>query len=82
MTKKIIDNDSSVKEFVITQTHTNAFLIKYVSNFEMDQNLVKKLKKELAAYLEPNLDVLLIRKDVIARSKSGKLKQFTSHVNT
>ncbi len=82
VTKKIIDNDSSVKEFVITQTHTNAFLIKYVSNFEMDQNLVKKLKKELAAYLEPNLDVLLIRKDVIARSKSGKLKQFTSHVNT
>ena len=82
VTKKIIDNDSSVKEFVITQTHTNAFLIEYVSNFEMDQNLVKKLKKELAAYLEPNLDVLLIRKDVIARSKSGKLKQFTSHVNT
>ena len=80
VTKKIIDNDSSVKEFVITQTQINAFLIEYVSNFEMDQNLVKKIKEELAAYLEPNLDVLLIRKDVIARSKSGKLKQFTSHV--
>ena len=44
-----------------------------------DSNEIKLNKIE--TYLEPNLQILFEKKEELKRSKSGKLKQFSSFVN-
>jgi phenylacetate-CoA ligase len=78
VTKSIIEDDGNVKEFVIKQTKIDSFEIEYVSETELNLEQIKKIKKAIELYLEPDLNFIFIRKDSLERSNRGKLKQFKS----
>lgn len=81
VTKSIIEDDGNVKEFIIVQTAIDAFTIEYVSTFILTSEQIQKIENAIALYLEPNLEFTFIRKESIARSHRGKLKQFKSLVS-
>lgn len=80
VTKSVIDDAANVKEFVIEQLTLNTFKIVYVSDDELSEENIADIHKAVIDYLEPNLKLTFERKTEIKRSKSGKLKQFTSHL--
>lgn len=80
ITKSIIEDDGNVKEFVIKQTKSDTFEIKYVSDNELNLAQIAKIQQAISLYLEPNLKFSFIRKAVLKRNKRGKLKQFKSMV--
>ncbi len=81
VTKNLIDENGSVKEFLVRQTSFNSFDIEYVSKEELNKYQISKIKDGIEKFLEPNLNINIQRKDFLQRSKSGKLKQFTSELN-
>lgn len=81
ITKSIIEDEGKVKEFVIKQTKIDTFDIEYVSGLELTKKQVDKIESSMELYLEEGLEINLIRKDKLARSISGKLKQFVSLVS-
>jgi len=81
ITKSIIEDDGNVKEFVIEQLTKQHFKIKYVSTNNLSEDKIKTIKKEMENYLEKGLDITFDRQDKLQRSISGKLKQFTTHIN-
>ncbi len=82
ITKSIIENDGNVKEFVIVQLQRDTFKIYYVSNLDITLDKTELIKKEMENYLESGLTVLFERQSILKRSKSGKLKQFSSLIPT
>lgn len=80
ITKSIIEDDGNVKEFVIKQTKTDTFQIKYVSETELNLAQIEKIEQAIILYLEPDLKFTFIRKTSLKRNKRGKLKQFKSMV--
>ncbi|GIZ08086.1 phenylacetate--CoA ligase family protein [Flavobacterium sp. UMI-01] len=82
VTKSIIEDDGHVKEFIIKQTQLDTFEIKYVSETELNDAQIQKIKKAIDLYLEPHLNFIFIKKEVLNRSKRGKLKQFKSALTT
>ncbi|WP_417212967.1 phenylacetate--CoA ligase family protein [Bizionia sp.] len=78
ITKSIIEDDGLVKEFIIQQTHLNTFKIMYVGVKVLSEEKMQQIRDEMTRYLEPNLTVIFERQEVLERSKSGKLKQFSS----
>jgi len=71
-------NTGIVKEIKAIQTALNAFEIHYASDSSLSEKQMDAVKNALYEYLEPNLNVKFYRFDQLKRSKSGKLKQFTS----
>ncbi len=82
ITKSIIEDDGNVKEFIIEQLTSSHFTIKYVSTLMLSEEKINTIKKEMENYLETGLDITFERLEKLQRSKSGKLKQFTSYLNT
>ena len=80
ITKSVIENDGNVSEFIVEQTHLDTFKISYVSKTELSEVEKLKIKNEVINYLEPNITINFERVKQLKRSKSGKLKQFTSQV--
>ncbi|WP_396173759.1 phenylacetate--CoA ligase family protein [Flavobacterium sp.] len=78
VTKSIIEDDGNVKEFVITQLKLDTFEIEYVSSIELTSIQIKKIEEAIQTYLEEGLTFIFTRKEILKRSKSGKLKQFQS----
>ena len=78
ITKSIIENDGLIKEFVIEQLKPDTFKIIYSGEKEISENKESEIKTEMENYLEKGLHIIFEKQDVIQRSKSGKLKQFTS----
>jgi len=78
ITKSIIEDDGNVKEFVIEQLQKDTFKINYVSALPLSEDKIKTITKEMTNYLEDGLTILFERKEQLERSKSGKLKQFSS----
>ncbi|MBT8394444.1 MAG: phenylacetate--CoA ligase family protein [Bacteroidia bacterium] len=81
ITKSIIEDDGNVKEFVIEQLTKSDFKILYVSTKELTESKKKRIVDEMEKYLEPGLNITFERQSKLVRSKSGKLKQFSSLVN-
>lgn len=81
ITKSIIENDGNVTEFIVEQSRLDTFKISYVSKTELSEAEKVIIKNEVIRYLEPNITINFERLDKLKRSKSGKLKQFTSHLN-
>ncbi len=81
ITKSIIENDGHVKEFVIEQHKKDTFKIIYVSAKTLSKEKKARITTEMENYLEKGLDIHFERQDLLKRSKSGKLKQFTSFIN-
>jgi len=80
VTKSIIEDAGSIKEFVIIQTHIDRFKIEYVSDHEFSASQVHKILSAIKIFVGKNLNVEIDRKSELIRNKSGKLKQFTSLV--
>ncbi|TXG37143.1 phenylacetate--CoA ligase family protein [Seonamhaeicola maritimus] len=81
VTKSIIENDGNVKEFIIEQHEINAFKILYVSDDILSNDKIKNITIEMEKYLEKGLTISFERQEQLVRSKSGKLKQFSSYLN-
>ncbi|MCB7481880.1 phenylacetate--CoA ligase family protein [Christiangramia sediminis] len=80
VTKTIIEDNGHIKEFVIIQTEMDEFKIEYVSKHEFTHDQRSKILEAIATYVGENLKIVFERKDILKRSRSGKLKQFTSHL--
>lgn len=80
VTKSIIEDDGNVKEFIVRQTKLDSFEIDYVSSVELSLEQIQKIEKAIAKYLEPGLHFAYNRKEVLERTKRGKLKQFQSMI--
>jgi len=80
ITKKLFNDEGKVKEFVITQTKRDTFVIEYVSEIEFTVAEIEVIQKVFSDFLEPGLHYIFIRKPFLERAKSGKLKQFRSLV--
>jgi len=78
VTKSIIEDDGNVKEFIVRQTKLDSFEIDYVSSVELTSEQIQEIEKAIAKYLEPGLHFTYNRKEVLERTKRGKLKQFQS----
>ena len=81
ITKSIIEDDGNVKEFVIEQLTKSNFKIIYVSANDLTGLKKKLIVNEMEKYLEAGLHITFERQSKLIRSKSGKLKQFSSLVN-
>jgi phenylacetate-CoA ligase len=82
ITKSIIEDDGNVKEFIIEQLKIDTFKIVYASAVDISENKIKTIKAEMENYLEKGLIILFERQGQIERSKSGKLKQFSSLIKS
>lgn len=82
ITKSIIKDDGNVKEFIIEQILLDTFKIIYASEHILSEDKMAEITSEMETYLEKGLKIEFERQDQIHRSKSGKLKQFTSLINT
>lgn len=80
VTKSVMDDSANVKEFIIEQLKLDTFKISYVSDNALSSENIIAVNTAIEKYLEPNLTLRFERKNKIDRSKSGKLKQFTSHL--
>lgn len=80
ITKSIIEDDGIVKEFIIEQFRKDLFKISYVSSAILSDKKIDTIKKEMENYLESGIDITFERCNALERSKSGKLKQFTSYI--
>jgi phenylacetate-CoA ligase len=78
ITKSIIEDDGNVKEFVIEQHKKDTFIIKYVSTDKLSTEKMTHISTEMEHYLEKGLHIKFDRLNKLQRSKSGKLKQFSS----
>ena len=78
VTKSVMKDTGTIKEVKVVQTTLSAFEIHYASDNELSEKQMSDVKNALYEYLEPNLEVTFHRFDQLKRSKSGKLKQFTS----
>jgi phenylacetate-CoA ligase len=81
ITKRFIEDDGNVKEFVIHQLKPDVFKIIYVSSNELPEEKKQIISAEMENYLEKGLHIRFEKQDQLTRSKSGKLKQFTSYLN-
>ena len=80
VTKSIIEDDGNVKEFIVRQTKLDSFEIDYVSSVELTSEQIQEIEKAIAKYLEPGLYFTYNRKEILERTKRGKLKQFQSMI--
>lgn len=78
ITKSIIEDDATIKEFIIEQIDREVFKIYYVSTIKLSKEKIKIINLELERYLEKGLTILFERQDQLQRSKNGKLKQFST----
>ncbi len=78
ITKSIIEDNGNVKEFVIEQHEKDTFKIIYVSSDELSEKKKTSITNEMERYLENGLQIIFERQNQLQRSKSGKLKQFSS----
>lgn len=78
VTKSIIEDAGSIKEFLIVQTALDRFKIEYVSEHEFTEIQVKKILTAIETFVGKNLQVEFEKMPILKRNKSGKLKQFTS----
>ena len=81
ITKSIIEDDGNVKEFVVEQHQLDTFKICYVSSTALSKSKIEVIRKEMENYLEKGLTIEFERMHELQRSKSGKLKQFSSLLN-
>ena len=78
VTKSVMKDTAAIKEIKVVQTTLNTFQIHYASDNELSEKQVDSVKNALSEYLEPKLSISFHKFDQLKRSKSGKLKQFTS----
>ncbi|MCO4820750.1 MAG: phenylacetate--CoA ligase family protein [Flavobacteriaceae bacterium] len=81
ITKSIIEDEGSVKEFIIVQTKLDTFKVLYSSDEELANSKKEIIKGQMETYLENGLTIIFEKHDQIKRLKNGKLRQFSSLIN-
>lgn len=76
VTKSVIKDDGNVQEFIIKQHKLDTFEIEYVAKNELTETEKEEIVKAGNKYLEPNLQYIFSKKDILERTARGKLKQF------
>ena len=79
--KVLFEGEPNIKEFVIHQTNMNTFEFHYTAENEVSDLEKNQINTEIERYLEPGLKVQFIKKEILERHPSGKLKTFVSHLN-
>lgn len=82
ITKSVIKDTGAIKEIKVLQTAIDTFKIQYSANQELSLMQQNAIKDALYEYLEPNLNISFHKFEQLERSKSGKLKQFTSLITS
>ena len=77
VTKEIISDTGSVKEFVINQSKPDRFEVEYVADKAFAEAEIQKIKRALLHYFGQDVTIKIERKTNLDRSTRGKLKQFT-----
>lgn len=78
VTKSIMQDNGQVKEIKVTQTELDKFELHYSATSALNSIQKEAITTALYNYLEPNLQVDFYHHAQLERSKSGKLKQFTT----
>lgn len=76
VTKSVIEDDTTVKEFVVEQKALDHFHITYVASAKLTPQEIEKIKTALHTYLEPGLRLTFKQAAILDRANRGKLKQF------
>jgi phenylacetate-CoA ligase len=80
VTKSVINEQSTVTEFVIIQKEPLLFQIQYVAKTELTKKEQRQIQKSMADYADASIVVECIKLDQLDRSQRGKLKQFVTEV--
>ena len=78
ITKSIMKDNGAVKDIKVLQTTIDSFEIHYTAQQQLPEQQQNLIRNALYNYLEPNLYITFHKFEQLKRSKSGKLKQFTS----
>lgn len=78
VTKSVIEDKGVVKEIKVLQKTTSHFEVQYAAERELNPEEIKAIENAMTKYLESGLQIDFLRLTTLERSKSGKLKQFTS----
>lgn len=80
VTKGLLEQGGTMKEFVIKQVSAVGFVLEYVADAEITSREQVKVREMMDTYLEPGLELTFERKEHIQRTKAGKLRQFQNLV--
>lgn len=78
ISKALMAEGDTMKEFIIKQIKLDEFVFEYVSDLELTDEQKKNVQLALDKYLEPGLKAIFEKKMVIERTSAGKLKHFQS----
>jgi phenylacetate-CoA ligase len=81
ITRSILENIGSLKEFIIRQTKIDRFVFEVVADEDLQETDIKRIQEKMDKYLEPGLSFEINRVDRIERTKAGKMKHFHSNLN-
>ena len=81
VTKSVMADNGLVKEIKVLQTKIDSFEIHYSATNNLSEKQQQIIQNALYEYLEPNLNISFHKFEQLERSKSGKLKQFTSLIS-
>ncbi len=81
VTKSLLEQGGSMKEFIIKQVKPSSFELEYVASNAISESEKRKVREMMDTYLEPGLELNFTRTEKIQRTKAGKLKQFQYLVN-
>lgn len=78
ISKALMAEGDTMKEFIIKQTKLDEFVFEYVSDQEISDEQKLNVQSALDKYLEPGLKAIFEKKMVIERTNAGKFKHFQS----
>lgn len=81
ITRDILENSGLLKEFIIRQENPGKFVFEIVSDSEIPEEYLNRIKSKMELYLEPGLEVKFNRVEKIERTKAGKMKLFYPYIN-
>ena len=76
VTKTVIEDSGNVKEFIINQNEPHKFTINYVADIALNEVQLAKIEKALKAYLNQEIEFVIVKQPFLDRSNRGKLRQF------
>ncbi|WP_194851623.1 phenylacetate--CoA ligase family protein [Nonlabens antarcticus] len=80
VTKSVINEKSTVTEFVIVQKEPLLFEVRYVATIELTSKEQQQIQTAMANYADASIDVQFQKLLQLDRSSRGKLKQFVTEV--
>lgn len=81
ITRRLLEQMQSLKEIYVTQTGLSSFRILYVGE-GLSRREELMIKNSFDLYLQPGLDLQILKTDVIRRRANGKLQMFHSELTS